>query len=446
MAAHWFEEALIGDSLARAVRVEVDAFGTLVSVTPESDIEGAEVHKGLAIPALANLHSHAFQRAMAGLAETSDGRPDDFWGWRERMYGFVRRLDQEDIEAIAAQTYVEMLKGGYGSVVEFHYVHRAPEGVWYDDKAATARAIVRGAQAAGIGLVLAPVVYMTAGFDGAPLSERQKRFTCSPEDVAEIRGLIEKDGVRTALALHSLRAAPGAAVQQALALSPQGPIHIHIAEQTAEVEASLAHTGRRPVDYLFDLVSVDQRWCLVHATHMSDEETRRVAHSGAVAGICPSTEGDLGDGFFPMQAFEQAGGVYGVGSDSHVVIDAAEELRWLDYGLRLQTRKRFGQGAIGHRGANLWRAATTGGAAALGQAVGGIVAGARADILVLDPDHPSQIGREGFSRLDALVFSNQGRPFSTVLSGGRTVIREGRHDAEDAIRSRYARTLKKLVA
>ncbi len=446
MAAFWFHSARLPTGWAQGVRIEADSHGLIAKIETHADRDGAEVISGVAVPALANVHSHAFQRAMAGLAEFSDGGRDDFWSWRERMYAFLQRLDPDDIEAIAAQTYVEMLKGGYGSVAEFHYVHRDPSGDWYSDKAATARAIVRGAQTAGLGLLVLPVVYLTSGFDGAALKPGQMRFDCAPQDVADIRSALEKDGVRTGLSLHSLRAAPESAVVEALALSPSGPVHIHVAEQIGEVEACLAQTGRRPVERLFDLAPVDDRWCLIHATHMTPEETKRVSLSGAVAGLCPSTEGNLGDGLFDLPGLEAHGGRFGIGTDSHVSLNAPEELRWLDYGWRIQQRRRFAEGRAGHRGADLWLRAVEGGARALGESKGGLQLGARADILALDANHPTLAGRSGDLILDALVFCHQGNPIRTVISGGVAAVRDGRHPHEAAIAKRYAQTLSKLVA
>ena len=446
MASFWFEQARLADGWAQGVRIDCDPAGRITAITPGGDKAGADAIPGAAVPALPNVHSHAFQRAMAGLAETSDGGRDDFWSWRERMYAFLQRLDPDDIEAIAAQTYVEMLKGGYGSVAEFHYVHRAPAGGWYDDKAATARAIARGAQTAGIGLTLLPVVYLTSGFDGADLQPRQRRFDCGPADVAEIRDELEKDGVRTGFAIHSLRAAPEEAVRQSLALAGEGPIHIHIAEQVGEVEACLAATGRRPVERLFDLTQVDDRWCLIHATHMAPAETKMVCDSAAVAGLCPSTEGNLGDGLFDLPGLESGAGRFGIGTDSHVSLNAAEELRWLDYGWRINQRRRFAEGRAGHRGADLWLRAAAGGAQALGEMVGGLQVGARADIVVLDMNHPSLAERSGDMILDGLIFCHHGSPVDTVISAGRIQVRSGRHGAEEAVRARYVSTLRKLVA
>ena len=447
MSAYWVSQAKLASGWRQNVRIECDTHGLIESVTPEASKEGAECFDGACLPAPSNVHSHAFQRAMAGLAELSNGGRDDFWSWRERMYAFLARLDPDDLQAIAAQAYVEMLKGGYGAVAEFHYIHRTPEGGWYEDKAACALAVAEGAAIAGLDLVFAPCVYLTAGFDGAPLQPQQKRFQAGPVDIADIRGALERRGVRTALALHSLRAVPADRIAEALAGTPAGPVHMHVAEQVGEVEACMSATGRRPGEHLFDLANVDTRWCLVHATHMTPEETSRVSRSGAVAGLCPTTEGNLGDGFFDFPGLEAHSGVFGVGTDSHVSLEVVEELRWLDYGWRLRQRRRFAEGRAGHRGADLWMRAVAGGARALGEAHCGLEPGAKANFLILDSDHPSLAGRRGDALIDSLVFCRHGvSPIETVISNGVVVVREGRHAEEDRVADAYRRTMRKLVA
>jgi len=447
MPAYWVSKAKLASGWCDHVRIECDTRGMIESVTPGGTKAGAECFDGACLPAPSNVHSHAFQRAMAGLAELSNGGRDDFWSWRERMYAFLARLDPDDLQAIAAQAYLEMLKGGYGAVAEFHYIHRSPEGGWYDDKAACALAIAEGAATAGLDLVFAPCVYLTSGFDGAPLQPQQMRFQAAPADIADIREALERAGVRTALALHSLRAVPAERISEALDGTTAGPVHMHVAEQVGEVEACIAATGRRPVERLLDIANVDSRWCLVHATHMTSEETRRVSSSGAVAGLCPTTEGNLGDGFFDFPGLEAHSGAFGVGTDSHVSLDVAEELRWLDYGWRLQHKRRFAEGRAGHRGADLWMRAVLGGARALGEAHWGLQTGARANFVILDCDHPSLAGREGDAMIDSLVFCRHGvSPIKTVVSKGVAVVREGRHAAEDHVAEAYRRTMRKLVA
>jgi formimidoylglutamate deiminase len=447
MLAYWVSNAKLASGWRQNVRIECDAQGMIQSVTPQGSKAGAECFDGACMPAPSNVHSHAFQRAMAGLAELSNGGRDDFWSWRERMYAFLARLDPDDLQAIAAQAYVEMLKGGYGAVAEFHYIHRTPEGGWYEDKAACALAIAQGAATAGLDIVFAPCVYLTSGFDGAPLQPQQMRFEAGPDDIADIRVALERQGVRTALALHSLRAVPADRISEALAGTETGPVHIHVAEQIGEVEACISTTGRRPVERLFDLATVDARWCLIHATHMTPEETSMVCRSSAVAGLCPTTEGNLGDGFFDLPGLEAHSGAFGVGTDSHVSLDVAEELRWLDYGWRLRQQRRFAEGRAGHRGADLWMRAVAGGARALGETRSGLEPGARANFLILDRDHPSLAGRQGDEMIDSLIFCRHGvTPIKTVISKGAVVVREGRHAAEETVAEAYRRTMRKLVA
>jgi len=328
----------------------------------------AQEHLGrYALPGMPNLHSHAFQRAMAGLAERRsssaivrdredqeaaiDGRTsqksteDSFWTWRETMYGFASRIGPDDLRVIAAQVYVEMLKAGYTQVCEFHYLHHRPDGKAYDDPAAMSLALIEAARDAGIGLTLLPTLYMTGGFDGRPLSDRQRRFGHGIDGylrlVEQLRKM-ESSTLRVGVALHSLRAVPEAAMHAVLAsgLVDASPIHIHVAEQIGEVQDCLALRNARPVEWLLDHAPVDERWCLVHATHMTVEETRRFAATGAVAGLCPTTEANLGDGIFPLKKYLDAEGVFGIGSDSNISVSPVEELRWLEYGQRLATRHR----------------------------------------------------------------------------------------------------------
>ena len=290
-----------------------------------------------ALPGMPNLHSHAFQRAMAGLAERKGRADDSFWSWRETMYAFAAAIGPDELQAIAAQLYVEMLKSGYTQVCEFHYLHHQPDGTPYAQPEAMSLALIEAAREAGIGLTLLPVLYISGGFDGRALTARQRRFGHAVDNYLRLLALLRKhesDDVRVGIALHSLRAVPEQALREVLA-SEQAkgcPIHIHIAEQIGEVQDCLATRGARPVEWLFDHADVDANWCLIHATHLTDAETVQLAHSGAVAGLCPTTEANLGDGLFPLAAYQGAGGILGIGSDSHISISPVEELRWLEYG------------------------------------------------------------------------------------------------------------------
>ena len=451
----WCPLCLLPSGWAEGVLLDVDDAGTIRRVETGAPANGRTQLPGAVIPGMPNLHSHAFQRAMAGLTERSGGEErSDFWSWRRTMYSFVERLAPPQVEAIAAHLYVEMLKAGYTGVAEFHYLHNPPDGGRYSDGAELARRVAAGAQAAGIRLTLLPVLYREGGFGGGPLAPAQRRFRLGIDEWAGIlAALAGASPTQTAgAALHSLRAVLPADMADALAaydaVSPEGPIHIHIAEQEKEVAECLAWSGLRPVEWLLDGVPVDGRWTLVHATHMTEDEIRRAAASGAVAGLCPTTEANLGDGIFALPGWLAGGGAFGVGSDSNVSLDPREELRWLEYAQRLVLKRRLvaGGAASPHSlGAALWLGAAAGGARAMGQPCGAIAAGCAADLLVLDPDHPTLAAHGPETLLDAWVFTNAGSALREVRVAGRRVIEDGRHPGEDAIRARYRKTMTELV-
>jgi len=456
MTRYLAPHALLPEGWAQDVALEVDAAGTIRAVTPGAN-PGDPVDQrldGIVVPGMPDLHSHAFQRAMAGLAERAGPDEDSFWTWRETMYAFALRLSPEDLEAIAAQLFMELLKHGYTAVAEFHYVHGAPDGSAYADPAELANRVVAASGATGIGLTLLPVLYQAAGFGGAAARPEQRRFITATDAylrmVADLAARHRRDPqVRLGIAPHSLRAVTPSVLTEALAAADaMAPVHIHIAEQTAEVEACLAWSGKRPVAWLLDAVPVDRRWCLVHATHMTTEETARLAASGAVAGLCPTTEANLGDGLFALGDYLAAEGRLGIGSDSNVCMDPAEELRLLEYGQRLSRRARncAADGPGRSTGARLVRAALAGGAQALGRPIGALAPGLRADLVVLDPAHPSLLGRGGDLWLDGWVFAGPGTPVRDVMVGGHWVVREGFHRSEGAIRAAYAAALGRLLA
>ncbi len=442
--------------------LEVDDNGDIAAVAaarPEgSDIEAVS---GYAIPGMPNLHSHAFQRALAGLAEFGDpgGGPgkDSFWTWRQAMYRFVARVTPDDLEAIASQLYLEMLKAGYTSVVEFHYLHHAADGGAYANVAEMSNRIVAAARRVGIGLTHLPVLYAAGGFGGAPAGDDQQRFVNDVDRLMAIvdalRGETRSDPqFRLGLALHSLRAVPpdimGAALHALDGVDDTAPIHIHIAEQRREVEECLAWSGRRPVEWLLSNAEVDGRWCLIHATHLTADEVEGIAERGAVAGLCPTTEGNLGDGFFPLRQFLDRGGRIGVGSDSHVSVSPVEELRWLEYGQRLVSGQRNVAGGAGlSTGAALYSAAAAGGASAAGRPVGSIAAKKRADVVVLDSASPIFAGSGPARVLDAYLFSGNLNPVRDVMVGGRWVVRDGHcaHIDEEHVANSYRDALKRLV-
>jgi formimidoylglutamate deiminase len=449
------ERALLEDGVAERVRIRIDDRGNILSVDPQRDAAGGERVGGLVLPGMPNLHGHAFQRAMAGLAERLEPGEASFWSWRQLMYRFLERLTPEDVEAIAAQLYVEMLEAGYTAIGEFHYLHHDADGRPYDDPAAMSAAILEAQRKSGIGLTLLPVLYTSGGFGAGP-DAGQRRFL---HDLDGYRRLLdwtaaatrEDDDLAFGIAPHSLRAVRdeeiGTAVAMLDEIDPEAPIHIHVAEQVREVRDCLAWSGRRPVAHLLDLAEVGPRWCLVHATHMDDEETAAVAESGAVAGLCPTTEANLGDGLFGLADFLAAGGRFGIGSDSHVSVSPVEELRWLDYGQRLQALRRLAgsDAARPHTGARLFRGALAGGAKALGRRIGRIAPGQRADLVVIDDHHPILAAASGEGLLDAFVFSGNVPLVRRVMVGGRWRVEDGRHPAREEIGRRYLGTVQRLV-
>jgi formimidoylglutamate deiminase len=454
-------QALLPGGWAEQVRLSVDAAGTITRVEADAPPGRADERvAGVAVPGLPNLHSHAFQRALAGLTERRGGAAEDsFWSWREVMYGFLARLDPDDVEAIATQLYVEMLRAGYTAVAEFHYLHRTPAGTSYADPAEMSRRLLSAARRSGIGMTLVPAVYTSGDFGAAPLGEAQKRFRMEPDGAAALIEALAPDFARApeggsrrlGLALHSLRAVPPAALQEALAamrsVDADAPVHIHAAEQRREVEACLAWSGARPVEWLLDNADVDARWCLVHATHVSPDEVRRLAATRAVAGLCPTTEANLGDGLFPLRDYLSAGGAFGVGSDSHVSVSPVEELRWLEYGQRLATGVRNVAGGFPHpsTGRSLFEGAAAGAARALGIQAGALEVGRRADLVVLDPEHPTLAGRRGDALLDSWVFAGNIPAVRHVLVGGRWVVRDGHHALEQKVLERYRETTRRLA-
>ncbi len=427
-------------------RFAVDAAGHFTSA-PTS---GGERLGRFVVPGMPNLHSHAFQRAMAGLAERRGASEDSFWTWREVMYAFAGRIGPDELRAIAAQLYVEMLEAGYTQVCEFHYLHHQPDGRPYADAAAMSLALVEAAQEAGIGLTLLPTLYMSGGFDGRELAERQRRFG---HDVDAYLRLIERlralqsSRLQVGIALHSLRAVPEDALRVVLAseVARDCPIHIHIAEQVAEVEDCLAVRKARPVQWLLDHVEVDARWCLVHATHLDAGEIRRLAASGAVAGLCPTTEANLGDGLFPLRAYLDASGRLGIGSDSHISVSPVEELRWLEYGQRLITRHRnvSASKATPSSGETLLALALAGGAQASGVELGRLGHG-RADLVVLDDAAPLLAGRDATQAIDTWIFAGNANLVREVMVGGQFVVRDGHHRDRERIAVRYRDAVERL--
>ena len=441
--------ALLPQGWARDVRIASQG-GMLVEVTPGVPAEAGDTALAIALPGLGNLHSHAFQRGMAGLTEIGGNSGDSFWSWRELMYRFLAHLQPEAMQAIAEQAYVEMLESGFTRVGEFHYLHHGPDGAPYANRAEMAERIAAAARSSGIGLTLLPVFYAHADFGGAAPNPAQRRLIHDVDGFAELlkgctRALQGQDDAVLGFAPHSLRAVTGEELSALLPLNT-GPVHIHIAEQTREVDTCVAWSGMRPVQWLYEHAPVDARWCLVHATHITGAELQQIVASHAVAGLCPITEANLGDGLFPMQAFARAGGRFGVGSDSNVLIDAAEELRLLEYGQRLHLRGRnvLAPGDGQSTGRWLYEQSLNGAAQALGVA-SGLLVGAPADLVELDPDHPALIARDGDALLDSWVFAARNGAVRSVWRQGRQLVRDGRHPQREAVAARFAAALRPLL-
>ena len=444
-------QALLPDGWAEDVMVTM-ADGRIETVDQGVELLGETFSVDILLPAMANLHSHAFQRAMAGLTERRGTGDDSFWTWRTLMYQFLEQITPDHAEAIAAQVQIEMLEAGYASVGEFHYLHHAPGGDTYDDPAEMSVRIAAAAADTGIGLTHLPVLYMQGGSDGRALAGGQLRFGC---DLDRFQAVLEGAEIVTAglpdalvgIAPHSLRAVGVEALTAATAMRPEAPLHLHISEQVAEVNEILGTHGATPVKWLLEVMDVDPRWCLIHATHMSPAETEGLARSGAVAGLCPITEANLGDGIFDGARFIAAGGRYGVGSDSNVRIALAEELRVLEYGQRLETRQRNVLAAPGgSTGRAIFDAALAGGAQALGRASGAIKPGLWADLLALDGGALPLDGAAGDTILDSWIFTGDDNLVVDVWSAGRHVVRDGRHVHRDVIERRYREVLAALRA
>jgi formimidoylglutamate deiminase len=425
------DAALVAGRVQPDVLIDIAVDGTIASVTPRAT-ETAERLSGLVVPGMPNLHSHAFQRAMAGLAERAGPAGDDFWRWREVMYRFLAILTPDDVRAIAAQLYVECLLHGYTSVAEFHYLHNPPDGSRYDDKAEMSQRIRAAAHDAGIGLTLLPVLYRHSQFGGAAPTEGQRRFILTLDDYADICATVG-DGV----APHSVRAVTPDELTAAIAIAGDKPIHIHVAEQQKEVTDCVAWSGARPVAWLLDHAPVGPRWCLIHATHIDPTERTRLAGSGAIAGLCQTTEANLGDGIFPLRDYLAEGGRFGIGTDSNVSTSPVEELRWLEYIRRLETRSR-------NVTTNLYTRALGGGAQALGRRGGSIEAGHAADLVVLDTAHPSLVGRAGDALIDAWLFSGNTTPVRDVMVSGEWVVRDAMHRSQSKIAADFASVMRRL--
>ncbi|MGY6533646.1 formimidoylglutamate deiminase [Glycocaulis sp.] len=445
--------ALLPEGWADAVTVTLDG-GRIAAVSTGAPAPAHATRVGVLLPAPANIHSHAFQRAMAGLTERRGPDPSDsFWTWRRLMYRFLEALSPEDVRSIAAFVQMEMLEAGYGASVEFHYLHHAPGGMPYANIAEMSVAIAEAAAQSGIGLTLLPVLYQQGGCDGRPLQGGQTRFGNSDEQFARLVEGAEAalarlpEDCRLGVAAHSLRAVTPQALDFASQLRPDAPFHMHLAEQMAEVEEVEAHLGARPTRWLLDHADVDARWCLIHCTQMERDETLALTRSGAVAGLCPITESSLGDGIFDGVAYLGAGGKFAIGSDSNIRISLSEELRTLEYSQRLRDGSRAALATPDRStGRVLHEGAASGGAQAAGRQAGAIAPGLIADLAALDDHAISLTGREGDALLDSWIFAGDDRVVSDVWSGGRHLVKDGRHIAREAIEAAWRAAAGRLTA
>ncbi len=420
-------------------------------------VEGAERAKGVVIPGMVNCHSHAFQRAFAGFSEQGSEGKDSFWTWRSIMYKFLEQLSAEDAEVIATQLYIEMLKMGYTRVAEFHYLHHDIAGENHANLSAMAQAIFTAAKQSGIGLTLLPVLYRFSGFGAQQPNSGQKRFINSVEqfnrlvsDCFEIASAQTNSNV--GIAPHSLRAVDksslSAAVTHVRSLDPQAPVHIHIAEQQQEVDDCLAYYGQRPVQWLLDNADLDKHWCLIHATHIDEQERKGIIASHAIAGICPTTEANLGDGIFPTDEFLIDQGTFAIGSDSHISVNPIEELRWLEYAQRLSKQQRALLATQEQKsvGLNLWQRAALGGAQSTNSNTGELAIGKQADLLVLDDSQLRLFAHDDDHLLDSIIFASQQNLVNDVMVHGIWSIRDGKHALEQGSANKFAKLLSRLSA
>ncbi len=441
---HWRSDAVLS----------ITQDGVIAAIGQGSPQSADIVLQGLVVPGMPNAHSHSFQRLIAGLTGPHGHQRDSFWSWREAMYRTANRISPEQFGAVAQWVFVEMLKAGFTSCAEFHYLHHQPGGEAYANPAEMSMRVIEAASVSGIGLTLLPVLYCSAGFGQDRVSEEQKRFASKPEqylrllelcrDVIENRSLVE-----LGMAPHSLRAVPAAILHEVLRSWPDRrcPVHIHVAEQVKEVEDALAWNGRRPVEQLFDIAPVDRRWCLIHATHLSDDEVARIARSGATVGLCPMTEANLGDGIFRATDYLAEGGSFGIGSDSNITTFAAQELQQLEYSQRLRDRQRnvLASDAFPNVAANLWTRAMQGGARAAGRPEQGLAPGGMASFVELvspEPEALAAVAPE--AALDFHVFAGRGFHVGDVVVRGRRTVQAGHHPLEDRIHADYAAAMARI--
>ncbi len=449
------KKILLADGWAKDQTITIEQ-GIITDIIA-GNVSGAEQVKGVVIPGMVNCHSHAFQRAFAGFSEQGSEGKDSFWTWRNIMYKFLGQLSAEDAQVIASQLYIEMLKMGYTRVAEFHYLHHDIDGNNHTELSAMAQAIFAAAKHSGIGLTLLPVLYRFSGFGPQAATDGQKRFINSVEQfndlVTECFNLANlQANCNVGIAPHSLRAVDKSslltAVEHVRSLDAQAPIHIHIAEQQKEVDDCLAHYGQRPVQWLLDNADLDKHWCLIHATHIDEKERQGIVASEAIAGICPTTEANLGDGIFPTDEFLAENGTFAIGSDSHISVNPIEELRWLEYAQRLSKQQRALLASSEQKsvGLNLWQKAAAGGAQSTNSNTGALAVGKQADLLVLDNSQLRLFAHDDKHLLDSVIFASQQNLIEDVMVNGHWVIRDGEHALEEVSADRFAKLLARISA
>ena len=444
------QRARLADAWAENVRLTISD-GQIEKIRIGVKPDSADIKVDTLLPALANLHSHSFQRAMAGMTEYRSAGRENFWTWRELMYRFLDHLTPEDIFAIAALTFMEMQKSGYAAVGEFHYIHHQKSGHAYDNPAELSERIIEAANLTGIGLTHLPVLYTYGGLQNQTLEGGQLRFGNSVDDICKIVSISQKTigllpaDARVGIAPHSLRATSPSDIQEFLNCYTDMQVHMHIAEQTKEVSEVVEAFGARPVEWLLEHHAVDTKWCLIHATHMTQAETIGLAKTGAVVGLCPITESNLGDGIFDGPIFLKANGKFGIGSDSNINISLTEELRTLEYSQRLRDQQRNvmiqGDGSVGEA---LYLGAANSGAQALAREAGSITPGKLADLMAIDSSHPSLCALHDIQLMDGLVFAAKDTVITDVWSAGRHQVKNGMHVAEDTIKASYFDTISTL--
>lgn len=452
---HYFAETIrLSDRWSHNTRFTVSSNGTIESIETDTSPGEAEKILGIVIPGMPNVHSHAFQRAMAGLTENISVRGDDFWNWRNMMYSYANKITPEQMFTIAAHLYMEMLKAGYTSVAEFHYIHHDRDGKQYSNPTLLADSISEAAEYVGIGLTLLPTLYQSSNFGDVRPSNEQRRFINNTDQFLNIVDNLSRKKTpqrQIGVALHSLRAVPSESISQVISLKKQlgisTPLHIHISEQVKEIADCIKYRNSRPVQWLHNYVEIDSSWCLIHSTHLDKNELNLLANSGCVVGLCPTTEANLGDGIFPAKRFMDKGGNIAIGSDSHICVDPTEELRWLEYSQRLTHLKRnqLAQSNTPHTGTFLWESAIKGGAKACGRNIDGIRVNNSADLIVLDDAHTIFAGKDSETYLDTFVFASNSKIVKDVMVAGHWVVKNGKHALESTLNQNFSNTIKSLV-